>query len=74
VNGSLKVTVEDDERGIVGTARANLTAQQEQDLIGRYAGEDGEVGPFDVIEAIADFRQQQLGPFEVLEIIAALRN
>jgi hypothetical protein len=45
-----------------------------QSVVDEYAGEDGEVGPFDVIKAVADFRQQQLAPFELLEVIEALRN
>ncbi len=71
INGSVQATVLRDGT-TVATVRANLTAQQ--DLTVRYAGEDGEVGPFDVITAIDDFRQQELGPFEVLEIIQAFRN
>jgi hypothetical protein len=42
--------------------------------VAEYAGEDGEVGPFDVIEAVSDFRAGQLAPFELLEVIEALRN
>jgi hypothetical protein len=75
VNGSIKATLLRNDTGpTVATVKATLTAQQEQDLVAEYAGEDGEIGPFDVIEAIDDFRQQQLGPFEVLEIIVALRD
>lgn len=61
--------------GMTATANFTLANQdQEQPIVSEYAGEDGEVGPFDVIEAIDDFRQQELGPFEVLEIIEALRD
>jgi hypothetical protein len=45
-----------------------------EDLVAEYAGEDGEVGSFDVIEAIDDFRRQQLDPFEVLEVIQSFRD
>jgi hypothetical protein len=71
VSGSVQTTVER-EGEVIATAKANVTAQQ--DVVSEYAGEDGEIDPFDVIEAVSDFRQQQLSPFELLKIIDALRN
>ncbi len=82
VTGTIQATVErnrDGEVSVVTTATADLTVANQdpnldQDIASEYAGEDGEVGPFDVIEAVSDFRTGQLAPFELLEVIEALRN
>jgi hypothetical protein len=71
VSGSLEATVLRDDT-TVATVRANLTTQQ--DIVGRYAGEDGEVTPSELLEAVADFRSGQLQPTGVLKIIAAFRD
>jgi Bacterial pre-peptidase C-terminal domain. len=52
----------------------DATDMTDGDPVAEYAGEDGEVGAFDVLDATEDFRSGQLGPFEVLEIIQAFRN
>jgi hypothetical protein len=56
------------------TSSATVTVTEQESVVDEYTGEDGEVGPFDVIEAVSDFRQQQLTPFELLEVIEALRS
>jgi hypothetical protein len=71
VGGSLQATVLRDDT-TVATVRANLTTQQ--DIVGRYAGDDGEVSPSELLEAVADFRSGQLLPTDVLEVIAAFRE
>jgi hypothetical protein len=46
----------------------------ETDPVAEYAGDDGEVSPSELLEAIADFRSGQLQPTDVLKIIQAFRN
>jgi hypothetical protein len=74
INGSLTADV-NREGGTVETLTANITTEQEQDIVAEYEGDDGEVGTFDVLDAINDFRSDKIDDtFRLLELIDAFRG
>jgi hypothetical protein len=73
INTSLTADVNRDGPGTVETLTADITT--EQGIVAEYQGDDGEVGPFDVLDAVGDFRSGEINdPFRLLELINAFRG
>lgn len=75
INGSLTADVNREGPGTVETITADITTEQEQDIVAEYAGDDGRIGPFDVLDAVNDFRSGEIkDPFRLLELVNSFRG
>lgn len=75
VNTSIQASIDDADGNNVGSVTANVTTGTEQGIVSEYAGSDGVLEPTELLEAINDFRNEEIeDPTKILTLIGEFRE
>jgi hypothetical protein len=74
INASIQADVQDGDGNAITTVTADITTETEQTLKSEYAGDDGEIQPRELINAIGDFRSGELTPSDIIKLIGIFQG